>query len=432
MEPDSPALRRAERRYQIEIQRNLSWNFSAQLVHGMLGQTGFRLINAPTFLPAYLMMLSGGSEFIVGLALSLQAFGMVLTPMVGANLIEHRKRVLPLGFFVGGLMRTTILMIALSGLFLAGQSTLIALLVCLTLLGLFQGMQGVIFNFLMSKVIPVSKRGRLTGLRNFLAGITSAVVAWLGGTYLIGDDPTAAGYSWTFLLAFVLTTVGLLSLLAMREPEPPTVKQKQSLKKRFGDVPQLLRDDPAFTRYFLARSLATMGRMSMPFYILYAGQSIGLTGATLGIVTFAFTISGTFSNLVWGALSDRRGFRDTFLFSIALWVASTLLLMSSDGYLITVLVFVGVGAAVQGFQNASMNLTLEFGDREDLPVRIALANMASEVAGTIGPLLGGLLAALWNYEAVFITSVVFLTIGGIVVRIYVPEPRRRVTTQHKV
>ena len=96
-----------------------------------------------------------------------------------------------------------------------------------------------------------------------------------------------------------------------------------------------------------------------------------------------------------------------------------------DGYLITVLVFVGVGASVQGFQNASMNLTLEFGDREDLPVRIALANTASEVAGTIGPLLGGLLAAFWHYEAVFIVSVAFLAVGGVVVRIYVPEPRLR-------
>ena len=425
MEPDSPALRRAERRYQIEVQRNLTWNFSAHLFHGMLGQTGFRLINAPTFLPAYIMLLSGGSEFIVGLALSLQAFGMMLTPMLGANLIESRKRVLPLGFLIGGLMRTTILLIALAGLCLTGEATLIALLICLTLLGAFQGMQGVIFNFLMSKVIPVSKRGRLTGLRNFLAGITSAIVAWLGGTYLIGENPTAAGYSWTFLVAFVLTTIGLLMLLAGREPEPPTVKLKQSLKQRFGDIPQLLRDDPAFTRYFLARSLATMGRMSMPFYILYAGQSIGLTGATLGVVTFAFTISGTISNLFWGAIADRRGFRDSFLMSIALWITSTLVLMLADGYLITVLVFVGVGASVQGFQNASMNLTLEFGDREDLPVRIALANMASEVAGTIGPLLGGLLAAFWHYEAVFIVSVAFLAVGGVVVRIYVPEPRLR-------
>ena len=156
------------------------------------------------------MLLSGGSEFIVGLALSLQAFGMMLTPMLGANLIESRKRVLPLGFLIGGLMRTTILLIALAGLCLTGEATLIALLICLTLLGAFQGMQGVIFNFLMSKVIPVSKRGRLTGLRNFLAGITSAIVAWLGGTYLIGENPTAAGYSWTFLVAFVLTTIGLL------------------------------------------------------------------------------------------------------------------------------------------------------------------------------------------------------------------------------
>ena len=53
--------------------------------------------------------------------------------------------------------------------------------------------------------------------------------------------------------------------------------------------------------------------------------------------------------------------------------------------------------------------------------------MASEVAGTIGPLLGGVLAAIWNYEAVFMTSVAFLTIGGVVVRIYVPEPRRKMT-----
>ena len=278
LDSNARAAMHAERRYELQVKRDLNRNFFAHLVHGMLGQTGFRLINAPTFLPAYIMMLSGGSELIVGLALSLQALGMAVTPLVGANLIEHRKRVLPVGFLVGGMMRLVVLLIALSGLLLSGTHTLVAILVCLTLLGLFQGMQGVIFNFLMSKVIPLKKRGRLTGLRNFLAGITSAGVAWVGGYYLIGDVPTAQGYSWTFMLAFVLTSVGLLLLLMVREPEPPTVKIKQGLLQRLGEVPQLLRDDPAFTRYFLARSLATMGRMAMPFYILYAGQSIGLSG----------------------------------------------------------------------------------------------------------------------------------------------------------
>ncbi|MEX0943349.1 MAG: MFS transporter [Pseudomonadales bacterium] len=421
------AARHAERRYSIQVQRDLTRNFIAHLAHGMLGQTGFRLLNAPTFLPAYVMMLSGGSEFAVGLALSVQALGMMLTPMVGATLIEHRKRVLPVGFLTGGAMRAMVLLIALSGFFLEGLYTLGAIMVCLLFLGLFQGMQGVIFNFLMSKVIPVSKRGRLTGLRNFLAGITSAAVAWLGGHYLLGDEPTAVGYSWTFLLAFVLTTIGLLMLLAVREPEPPTVPKKQGLLQRLGDVPQLLRDDPAFTRYFLARSLATMGRMAMPFYILYAGQSLGLTGQLLGLVTFAFTMAGTFSNLVWGSIADRTGFRRTFLLAIALWVMSTLLLVFSSGLVLTVMVFVGIGAAVQGFQNSSQNLTLEFGGRDDLPVRIAIANTASEIAGTIGPLLGGLLAAWLGYLPVFVASITFLVIGGTVVRIYVPEPRKRRT-----
>lgn len=389
----------------------------------MLGQTGFRLVMAPTFIPAYIMMLSGGSHFIVGLALSLQALGMMLTPLVGANFIEHRTRVLPVGFLTGSAMRGCVLLIALSGFFLEGKTALVAIMVCLMLLGLFQGMQGVIFNFLMSKVIPVSKRGRLTGLRNFLAGITSAIVAWVGGTYLIGDEPTAIGYSWVFLLAFVLTSIGLLMLVWVREPEPPTVKDKQSLWRRMGEVPGLLKEDSAFTRYFIARSVATMGRMAMPFYVLFAGQSIGLTGETLGILTFAFTISGTISNLYWGYLADRKGFRLTFLLSTFLWMASTLVLMFINSYAVTILVFIGIGAAVQGFNSSSQNMTLEFGDRENLPMRIAIANTAAELAGTVGPLLGGILAATLGYQSVFIVSVAFLLIGGTIVRFYVPEPR---------
>ena len=114
---DPVRARRAERRYQIEVRRNLTRNFVVHLVHGMLGQTGFRLLNAPTFLPAYVLFLSG-SDMAVGVALALQALGMTLTPLIGANLIEHRPRVLPMGFVTGGAMRLSVLGIALSGLVL--------------------------------------------------------------------------------------------------------------------------------------------------------------------------------------------------------------------------------------------------------------------------------------------------------------------------
>ena len=425
---ESRAARHAEQRYQIFVQRNLTRNFFALLVHGMLGQTGFRFINAPTFIPAYILMLSGGSNLMVGLALSLEGLGMMLTPMIGANLISHRRRVLPVGFMVGASMRACVLLMGLAGLLLSEQATLIALVCLMGLLGIFEGMQGVIFNFLMSKTIPVSKRGRLTGMRNFLAGIVAALVAYIGGSYLIGDESSVAGYSWTFILAFALTATGMMTLLALKEPEPPRVRPPGSLWQQLGEVPALLRSDLAFTRYFIARAIATMGRMAMPFYILYAGASIGLSGVTLGIVTFAFTLSGTVSNLVWGAIADARGFRLVFLLSCMLWIVSSALLLVAPTFLLTVLVFAGIGAAHQGFENSSRNIVLEFGDRENRPTRIAIANTAAQTAGAIGPLLGGALATLFGYESVFITAIFFLFVGAMMVQIYVPEPRHTHST----
>ena len=422
--PEDPgATVDAERDYARLVEHNLLRNYLAHLAHGLLGQTGFRLLNAPTFLPAYVLMLSGGSDLAVGVILSLQAFGMVLTPLIGANMIEHRRRVLPVGFVTGGAMRAMVLLIALAGLVLEPDRALIAIGVFLLAFGLFNGMQGVIFNVLMAKVIPVGKRGRLTGLRNFLAGISSALVAWIGGEYLIGETPTVIGYSQIFLLAFVLTSIGLLMLTIVREPQPPSVREHLPLGRRLRQLPRFMREDPPFARYVAARALATMGRMAAPFYILYEGQKIGLSGTTLGVLTVAFTLAGTVSNLIWGALADRHGFRLAFLASIALWVLSTVLLMISSGLWITALVFAGIGAAFQGFQQSANNLTLEFGRREEMPMRIALANTASEVAGTIGPLLGGVLAAAFGYASVFGASILFLTLGGLMVLRYVPEPR---------
>ncbi len=418
-----PPKTQSELEYQQQIARNLPRNFSSHLAHGLLGQTGFKLINAPTFLPAYILLLSGGSDFAVGLTLALQSLGSCLTPLIGAHIIEHRTRVLPPGFLIGSGMRLCVLFIALAGWLLPPPAALVVIQIFILFMGMFSGMQGVIFNVLMSKVIPVNKRGRLTGYRNFLAGLTSAVVAGVGGFYLIGDNPDNTGYSLLFGLAFILTSIGLAMLIFVREPEPPNTPNRMPLFTRLSQLPALMKGDPAFTRYFLARSVTTMGRMAMPFYILYVGTTLHLSGQTLAVLTITFTISATISNLAWGFIADRRGFRFTFLISIILWIAATLMLLLGSGMLLTILVFAAIGAAAQGFMNASQNLTLEFGHRNDLPMRIGLANSCSEFAGALGPLLGGLLATLYGYEMVFWASAAFLTIGATVVLRSVPDPR---------
>lgn len=414
----------AEARYQSHVDRHLRRNYVAHLLHGLLGQTGFRLVNAPTFLPAYVQLLSG-SEFTVGLARSIQYFGMFLSPLLGATLIEHRRRVLPVGFLVGGLMRVQVLGIALAGLLLPPEQAIRVILALLFFFGFFMGMQGVIFNYLMSKVIPVERRGRLLGLRNALAGVTAAGVAYLGGRYLVEPDVLGDGYAVTFLAAFALTTLGLGMLLAIREPQPPEVRTPTHLGDRLRDLPALLRSDRGFTVYFLCRALATMGRMAAPFYILQASDSIGLSGTNIGILSTAFVLANSVANLGWGILADRTGFKRVFVLALALWSASVAALMTATTLSGFVLVFLGIGTGMGGFMMAAQNMVLEFGSRTDLPLRIAVANSAQELVGAVGPLLGGVLAVTFGRESVYGVAIGFQVAAIAVLALFVDEPRHR-------
>lgn len=415
---------RAEQRFLAEALEYLPRNYRALLAHGMLGQTGFRLIQAPTFVPVYLFEISG-STIAVGVARALQAFGMFLSPILGAMRIEHQRRVLPMGFWVGGLMRVQLLGLALAGFFLSGMHAFVASCLFLTLFGFFMGMQGVIFSTLNAKVIPVERRGRLMGLRNALAGLVAGAVGGVGGR-LVDIQALGNGYAATFLLAFGLTALGLAMLAFLREPASPRVRDRIGVGNRLSELPALLRSDPDFTRYFLARALATMGRMSVPFYVLYAEQSIDLDGATLGLLTTTYVLAWSMGNLLWGLIADRTGFRAIFIASLVLWIGAALALMGAgDQRLVLVLIMVGLGAGFGGFQMSSNSLLLEFGSRRNLPMRIAVANSASELVGAIGPLLGGILAAAVSYESVFWTAIAFQTAAVLWVLFAVAEPRHK-------
>jgi MFS family permease len=414
----------AEAAFQAEVRRNLRRNYLSHLCHGLLGQTGMRLVNAPTFVPVYIASVAG-FDAAVGIARGLQYFGMFLSPIIGATVIEHRRRVLPVGLVVGALMRVQILGLALGGLWLPPPWPLVSAWLFLGLFGVFLGVQGVIFNFLVAKVVPVEKRGVLLGLRNALAGATAATVAFLAGRYLIEPEALGNGYAATFLLAFGLTSLGLLVLLFVREPASPHVREAARVGQRLRELPALLRSDRGFTRYFVARALAVTGRMGVPFYVLYAGERIPLDGGRLGALTAAFVVGQSVGNLLWGLVADRRGFRVIFLAALTLWVLSALLLMSATSYGSLLLVFAALGAGLGGFQMSAQNLVLEFGSRRNLPMRIAIANSAAELVGAIGAVLGGLLVAALSYVAVFWIAIAFQLAAIGVVVVFVDEPRRR-------
>jgi MFS family permease len=419
-DPKAPS---AQEVYREQVLRDLPRNYAANLAHGMLGLTGFRLVSAPTFVPAYIYLLSG-SKLAVGLALGAQFLGMALSSIWGATLIEHRKLVMPVVYGVGWLMRAQVLGLALSGYFLSGHWALVAACVFLALFGFFNGVQSVAFNFLISKVIPLNRLGRLAGMRNFLGGLIASGVAYLGGKYLIQTNAFGNGYASTFMVAFLLTSIGISALTFVREPESLAVRAQSSLARRLKDVPDLLRNNRQFTRLFIARAVAAFGMAAVPFYAIYAGKFIELSGATLGYLSLSFLLAQTVSSLMWGRIADVRGYRLVFLLSVGVWVVSTLCLMLAASLPVFLLAFCGLGAGLGGYQLASQNFVLEFGANHELPMLIAVADTAANLMMAVGPLLGGVLAHHFDIVVVFWTAIAVKAIAMVAI-LRVRDPRRR-------
>jgi MFS family permease len=426
--PEGGDLAAREAAYEQFVWDNLKRNYLGNFLHGMLGMTGFRLVNTPTFLPAYLHQVSG-SNAIVGLGLALQQVGGIISPIFGATKVEHRKRVMPAAIWMGSLARLMVLGMAIAGWLLKGQHLAFALLGFMFMFGLFMGAQRVVFSLLISKVIPISRRGRLQAWRNTTGSAIAAVLAFFAGKYFIGLNLFGNGYSTSFVTAFVLTSLGLWCIqFLVKEPEPPTMREPARFRDRFRDLPRLISQDRSYGFFLIVQMMAVSARIATPFYIIYVGQKLHLhgaaqTGTMLGVLSTAFMMGDMLSNLVWGSIGDKTGFRLVLLLSLVAWVAATVLLMNVGVLALIAAAFFGLGAAQAGYNMSAQTMILEFGSREDLPMRIAVSATAESITATLGPLVGGGLADLLGYDVVFGISLGFLAAALAILIAVVKEPR---------
>jgi MFS family permease len=262
-------------------------------------------------------------------------------------------------------------------------------MIFLFLLGLFSGPQGVAFQFLLAKMIPIRLRGRLQGWRNMTGGLIAALLSYFAGKYLVGMNVWGNGYGATFLLAVVLTSLGLTFFaLIVREPEPPTLRPKLGFGERVREFPAMLKSNPAFLYFMIARTFAIASRVAAPFYIVYASRLVSFSGSTLGTLSFAY-------------------------------------LMNAHTMPFVFLAFFGLGAGNSGYQMSAQNIVFEFGHRDDMAMRLALSNTAESLMSTLGPLAGGLIAASLGYHAVFWVAIVCEAIALVLLLTLVEEPRKR-------
>lgn len=206
------------------------------------------------------------------------------------------------------------------------------------------------------------------------------------------------------------------------EPEALTVVPSIPFRQRIGQFPALL-SDRSYRNFLIAQVLTIAARAASPFYVLYIGRTIPLDGKVIGLLSLAFLGADTVTNLIWGALGDKAGFRRVFILSSGIWIGGVLLLMTAQTLPVVVVAYLMFGAAMSGYLMASTTIVLEFGERQDIPMRLALSTTAEGLVSTVGLLSAGLIAAVFGYGSLLWLALATLTAGLLVMIFAVRDPR---------
>ena len=144
------------------------------------------------------------------------------------------------------------------------------------------------------------------------------------------------------------------------------------------------------------------------------------------LATFAISfLVRPLGGLFWGPLGDRWGFKIIYVFALASSIlgVTTLIIGNSAVPIYAAFVLLGVGGS--GWMLASTTMVLEFGNVEDIPMRLAFVTTLEGVIAATGPVLAGVLVATSGFKPLF-AIVLAAVIAALIFLIWkVREPRHR-------
>jgi MFS family permease len=349
---------------------------------------------ASSFLSVFVLRL-GGSNVLIGLLTSLPALITILWLIPAGRIIERQRSHLRVVLVSGVLMRLAYLLVALVPLvFVAFRAEAVVAVVVLGTIPASMSM--VAFSVMLAEVVPVQRRARVVGLRNFLVSVSSTLAVLIGGWFL-ELTPFPANFQWLFAVGF-LTSLGSIYYLSRLKvpdapvPPSPVAAPRMPLATRLLGHLRMLWGHQPFARFALCSFAYHWGLyLTIPLYSIYwvrylhASDSwIGFIGMVLGAVT-------ALAYPFWGHQASRRGSREVLLVSAlagTLYPILTGLSPSVEPLLIAAVVG---GIASAGFGLSLFNRLLEVTPDQRRPSFLAAYNVLINVAVFVAPMIGTVL-----------------------------------------
>lgn len=410
---------------QQQIERDYRFNFLVNTLDGASFWFGLSFISTSIILPLYISHFTN-NPILIGLIPFLSTSGVLIPQLFTANAVERApvKKIIAanFGFF---LERMPLFLMAPATYLLATADPMLAMIVFFVLLAWHAFGAGLIivsWQDMIAKIIPVEKRGRFFGITNFI-GNGTGILGALAVTILIERVTFPLSYVYAFGVAGLMIFISWLFLRQTREPAVQSAKPRVSQLDYLRSLPKLLRDDRNFLKYLISQMVFSLSGMSTGFLIVYAVKTWNLPDAKAVGFTIAMQIGLTAANLFFGFLADHKGHKLSLEICLLLNVTALGLAVIAPNPVWFFAVFFLRGAVNAGIFISGISIVYEFTGAENRPTYIGLANTLPGMVGALAPLIGGWMIGVFNYQIMFILSIVIGAASLVMLRFGVWEPR---------
>ena len=167
--------------------------------------------------------------------------------------------------------------------------------------------------------------------------------------------------------------------------------------------------------------------MASAFYIVYAVRYYDVSKSTAGLLTSILMVSQTLATVFLGWLSDHWSKKWVLIIGMIFTVLAPLFaafITTEQGFYV---VFI-----LTGFSNAvlflSMAYTLNFGNTEEKPLYVGVANTLIAPSTILAPVVGGWLADTYSYPTAFLFAAVSAFLTTILLIVFISEPSKNETS----
>ena len=374
---------------------------------------GMAFLGPTTILPA-LVRLLGGNALAVGIVGAIQTGGWMLPQLFAGRYVAGKPLV---KWYVVVPLIASRVFLALSVpavLWLSPRTptlALAALLLGLAIFTLSDALSGVPWFELLSKAVPLERRGRVMGAAQSL----SSLLAVGGGMVVTAvlARPGSPLHNHLLLVSLAVMLFALNPILLSQIHEPRGAGEgggaSPAWREYFPRLMTILRTNARFAWLIVMLWLFGLANMAEAFYVLFAADRLHISPETIGLFVSAGVGGTMLCGVARGPLGDREGRGQVIRVVMALRLLCPALVLLSPhlaglhrllGPGLLLIVYAATGMANGAWLVGFMNYILEIAPPEERALYVGLGNTLGGLL-VVAPLLAGWLVKAVSYEFLF-------------------------------